>query len=330
VAPGATVQLKAAQTAVLKQGEATAMNIKMGGMLAVVAALALTGTASAQDLGPRIKKLTDGVYVYEGIDFNSNAGIILTSEGVVLVDSGHNPTDSRAIVEIVKKLTPMPIRYLIDSEPHPDHTTGHYVFASTATIIAAEGAGDSMRGAQKAAPPDRIEKMAAISPAMKTALEGYKFVTPQVEYHQSMKLYVGERTFELTHMKGVHSEADSAIWMPKERVVFSASAFVNNQVNIFRPFVTIPDILAAGKFIKGLNPEFVVPGHGPAPTTTKLFDDGEKYYALLVERVGAGMKAGKTLDQLKTEIKMPEYASWANQDRMPTNVDAAWRMLNAK
>src|SRR3954469_16734310 len=110
------------------------MNIKMGGMLAVVAALALTGTASAQDLGPRIKKLTDGVYVYEGIDFNSNAGIILTSEGVVLVDSGHNPTDSRAIVEIVKKLTPLPIRYLIDSEPHADHTTGHYVFASTATI----------------------------------------------------------------------------------------------------------------------------------------------------------------------------------------------------
>jgi hypothetical protein len=46
--------------------------------------------------------------------------------------------------------------------------------------------------------------------------------------------------------------------------------------------------------------------------------------------VSAGMKAGKTLDQLKKEITMPEYASWASQDRMPTNVDAAWRMLNAK
>jgi cyclase len=305
------------------------MKIKTGGMLAIFASLALMGSASAQDLGPQIQKLGDGLYVYVGKDFNSNAGIILTSEGVVLVDSGHNPTDSRAMAEAIKKLTPLPVRYLIDSEPHADHTTGHYVFSPSATIIAAEGAGESMRNAQKAAPPDRIEKMAASSPAMKTALEGYKFITPQIEYHQSMKLHVGERDFELTHMKGVHSEADTAIWLPKERVVFSASAFVNNQVNIFRPFVTIPDMLAAAKFLRGLNPEHVVPGHG-LPTTTKLFDDGEKYYALLVERVGAGMKAGKSLDQLKKEITMPEYASWANQDRMPTNVDAAWRMLSAK
>jgi cyclase len=305
------------------------MPIRATSILAISASFALTGAAAAQDLGPQIKKLADNVYVYVGKDFNSNAGIIVTTDGVVLVDSGHNPTDSRAIAAAVKKLTPQPIRFLIDTEPHGDHTTGHYVFASTATIIAAEGAGDSMRAAQKAAPPDRIEKMAASSPEMKAALEGYKFITPQLEYHQKATIAVGDTRFELTWMKGVHSEADTAVWLPKEKVVFSASAFVNSQINIMRPFVTIPDILAAGKFLKGLNPEHVVPGHGQ-PTTTKLFDDSEKYYALLVERVSAGMKAGKTLDLLKKEITMPEYASWASQDRMPTNVDAAWRMLNAK
>jgi glyoxylase-like metal-dependent hydrolase (beta-lactamase superfamily II) len=164
---------------------------------------------------------------------------------------------------------------------------------------------------------------------MKAALEGYKFIPPQVEYVDRMTLYVGERTFELRHMKGVHSEADTAIFLPKERVLFSASAFVNEQVNIFRPFVTIPDMLAAGKMMKGLNPEHVIPGHGP-PTTTKLFDDGEKYYALLVERVAEKVKEGKSLDDIKKEVKMPEYAAWASQDRMPTNIDAAYRMVTAK
>jgi cyclase len=144
-----------------------------------------------------------------------------------------------------------------------------------------------------------------------------------------MTLYVGERTFELRHMKGVHSEADTAIWLPKERVLFSASAFVSEQVNIFRPFVNISDILAAGKMMKALNPEHVIPGHGP-PTTTKLFDDGEKYYALLVERVTAKVTEGKSLDDIMKEVKMPEYASWASQDRMPTNIDAAYRMVTAK
>jgi cyclase len=296
--------------------------------LATFATLTFIAPASAQDLNPRIKKLGEGIYVYVGNNFNSNTGIVLTDEGVVLIDSGHSPTDSRIVADAVKKLTPKPVRFLIDTEPHPDHTTGHFVFSPPATIIAAEGAGDSMRNREKET-PDRIQKLAATSPEMKQALEGYKFITPQIEYHQKMTLHVGERTFELTYLKGVHSETDTAIWMPKERVLFSASAFVTDQINIFRPIVNIADILEAGKFMKGLNPEHVVPGHGQ-PTTAKLFDDGAKYYALLAERVGAMMKEGKSLDQIKKDVRMPEYVGWASQERFPTNVDAAYRMLNGK
>ena len=131
------------------------------------------------------------------------------------------------------------------------------------------------------------------------------------------------------YLKGVHSEADTAIWLPKERVLFSASAFVVNQINILRPFVTIPDILAAGKRMKALNPEHVVPGHG-TPGTAKIFEDGEAYYALLLDRVGKLAKEGKSLDDIKKEVKMPEYASWASQDRFPTNVEAAYKMITAK
>jgi cyclase len=262
----------------------------------------------AQDLGPQFMKFGDGIYTYVGKNFKSNTGIILTQDGVVLIDSGHDPTDSLAVMDAVKKLTQMPVRFLIDTEPHPDHTTGHFVFSPPATIIAAAGAGESMRNRERQV-PDRITKLAATSPVMKAALEGYKFIPPHIEYSERMTLYVGERTFELRHMRGVHSEADTAIWLPRERVLFSASAFVSEQVNIFRPFVNISDILAAGKMMKELNPEHVIPGHGP-PTTTKLFNDGEKYYALLVERVAAKVKEGKSLDDITKEIQMPEYASW--------------------
>ena len=306
------------------------MTIKAATMatLALAASFACAAPAFAQDLGPNVRKLADGVYAFVGENFNSNAGIVLTQDGVVLIDSGHNPVESRKLMEVVKKLTPMPVRFLIDTEPHPDHTTGHFVFSPPATIIAAKGAGESMR-ARERQDPQRIEKLAATSPAMKAALEGYKFITPHVEYNDKMTLHVGERTFELTYLKGVHSEADTAVWLPKERVLFSASAFVTDQINILRPFVTIPDILAAGKLMKALNPEHVVPGHG-TPGTVKIFEDGEKYYALLLERVGALAKAGKSLDDIKKEVKMPEYAHWANQDRFPTNVDAAYKMITGK
>jgi cyclase len=304
------------------------MGIKAAGMTAILASLAWTGAAQAQDLGPQVKKLADGIYVHVGKGYDSNSGIILTQDGVVVIDTGQNPLESRDIMATVKNLTQMPVRLVIDTEPHNDHTTGHYVFSPPAIVVAAAGGGESMRGADRSA-PDRIQKLAASSPEYKAALEGYKFIPPHIEYHDRMTINLGGRTFELMYLKGVHSESDNAIWMPKERVLFSASAFVVNQINILRPFVTIPDILAAGKMMKALNPEHVVPGHG-TPGTVKIFEDGEKFYALLTERVGQLMKEGKSLDDIKKELKMPEYASFANQDRMPSNVDAAYKMLGGK
>jgi cyclase len=221
--------------------------------------LLTAGALAAQDLGPNIRKIKDGIYVYVGNNLNSNAGIILTQEGVVLIDSGHNPTDSRALLAAVKKLMPLPVRYLIDTEPHGDHTTGHFVFSPPALIVAHEGATDSMKAAYN---PKRNEKLMAESAEMRAAFEGFRFVLPHIEYRQKMILNVGERTFELFYLKNVHSESDTAVWLPKERVLFSASGIVVNQFNILRPFVTIPDILAAAKMMKGLNPEFVIPGHG--------------------------------------------------------------------
>jgi cyclase len=296
-------------------------------MLAIVSSIAWTGSAIAQDLGPRVKKLAEGVYVHTGNGFDSNSGIILTDDGVIVIDTGQNPIESRDIMATVKKLTTMPVRLVIDTEPHADHTTGHFVFPD-AIVVAAAGGGESMRGADRAA-PNRIQTMAAASPEMKAALEGYRFITPQIEYHDRMTINFGGKTIELTYMKGVHSESDSAVWLPKERVLFSASAFVVNQINILRPFVTIPDILAAGKMMRALNPEYVVPGHG-TPGTIKIFDDGEKYYALLMDRVGTLMRQGKSLGEINKELKMPEYASWGSQDRMPSNVEAAYKALGGK
>src|SRR5688500_15531496 len=128
-------------------------------VLAIAASIGLAGSPFAQDLGPRVKELAKGVYVHTGKGFDSNSGIILTDEGVIVIDTGQNPIEARAIADTVKKLTNMPVRIVIDTEPHGDHTTGHFVFPG-AVVIAAEGAVESMRGADKAA-PNRIETMAA-------------------------------------------------------------------------------------------------------------------------------------------------------------------------
>jgi cyclase len=190
-------------------------------------------------------------------------------------------------------------------------------------VINHQGAGDAMR---KADNPNRAQQLAAQSPEMAKAAEGFRLVVPHIEYQQKMTLHVGERTLELFYLKNAHSEADTAIWLPAERVLFSASVALPKSLNNVRPFVTIPDILAATKMLKSLNPEVVIPGHG-SPGTMAIFDESDKYYNLLVERVGAMVKQGKTQDQITKELKMPEYADWAYPERWPTNVDVAYRAV---
>ena len=134
------------------------MKIKLSLIFIIIVLLLASRELAAQELGPHFKKIKEGIYVYAQKPADSNAGIILTSEGVVLIDSGHNPPDSLAISNAIKKLTPLPVRYLINTEPHSDHTTGHFVFSPPAMIIAHEGATESMKQAYN---PKRNEKLMA-------------------------------------------------------------------------------------------------------------------------------------------------------------------------
>jgi glyoxylase-like metal-dependent hydrolase (beta-lactamase superfamily II) len=115
----------------------------------------------------------------------------------------------------------------------------------------------------------------------------------------------------------------------KSWVLFAASVALPGSINNIRPFVQIPDMLAAMRMMKSLNPDVVVPGHGSFGTV-KIFDDNERYYTLLLERVGALVRAGRTLEQAKQELQMPEYADWSYQERMPSNVEAAYRTVTTR
>lgn len=285
--------------------------------------LFLAAPLAAQDLGPHFKKIQEGIYVRAAKPADSNAVIILTQEGVVLIDSGHNPPDSLALNKAVKQLTSQPVRYLINTEPHGDHTTGHFVFSPPAIIVAHEGAADSMK---KAYNPARNEKLMAASPEMREAFKGFRLITPHIEYRDKMTLHVGDRTLELYYLKNVHSEADTAIWLPKERVLFAAASVSVRRFNNLRPFVSIPDTLNNIKMMKALSPEVVVPGHGQ-PGTAKVLDDMERYYNLLLERVGQMARAGKSLEEIKKELRMPEYEDWEGKDRFPNNIEAAYRAV---
>ena len=293
------------------------------GILGAIILFCAVFPAQAQELGPGFTKVKDGIYVYAAKEGNSTCSVVLTEEGPVIIDTCQRPPDTHRLMDGVKKLTDKPVRFVIDTEVHNDHTFGHWVFSPPGVVINAEGAGAAMK---KQFDPKRVEKLAAESPEMAEAAKGYKMIVPQIEYRNHMTINLGERTFELIYLKNVHSEADTAVWLPKERVLFAASAANVRTILNLRPFVRIPDVLASYKLMKSLNPEVVVPGHG-AVSTTKIFDEYEGFYNLLMKRVGEMAAQGKSLDEIKKELKMPEYADWADQNNLPQNITVAYESI---
>ena len=291
--------------------------------------LSLTQPLWAQDLEPHFLKIREGIYVYgrddiPGRDPTSNCGIIVTKEGVVLIDSGPHPPDSLLILKAVKQLTSQPIRFLINTETHNDHTTGNFVFSPPAIVIASAGATAGMKNYYS---PERNRKLMAASAEMKESFRGFRLVTPHVEFSDRLMLHMGDRTLELLQLKKIHSDADTAIWLPRERVLFSAATTAVKRFGFLRPFVTIESIKADIKMLKALNPDVVVPAHG-RPGTVQLLDETDTFYDVLLDRVGKLVADGKSLDEIKKSLRLAEYQGWSGgRQRLDTNIEAAYRAL---
>jgi cyclase len=294
-----------------------------GGLFVWLWMLAMPFSVQSQDLGPGFTKVKEGIYVFAPDATTTTCSFVVTQEGVVMIDSCNSPLASRNMLAAIKKVTDKPIVFLIDTETHTDHTANHFIFSPPATIINHEGAGAAMR---KEYDPKRAETLAAKSAEMREAVKGEKMIAPHIEYKDRMTINLGERTFELIYLKNVHSDADTAIWLPKERVLFASSAANVRRMLNLRPSVVIPDVLASYKLMKSLSPEIVVTGHGPV-TTTKVFDEYEGFYTLLLKRVGEMAAQGKSLAEIQKDLKMPEYADWHDQNRLGVNIEAAYRTV---
>jgi cyclase len=162
---------------------------------------------------------------------------------------------------------------------------------------------------------------------MREAFRGFRVVTPQVEFRDHMTLNLADRTLVLLQLKNIHSDADTAIWLPKERVLFSAATAAVKRFGFLSPFVTIDNIKTDIRMLKDLNPDIVVPAHG-RPTTVQLLDETDKFYNVLLDRICKQIAQGKSLDEIKKDPGLPEYKNWSGgKARLDSNIEAAYREL---
>ena len=200
-----------------------------------------------------MKQITSNVFVETEIR-GCNHGFVTTSDGIVMIDSPHKPSDAMKLkAEIAKHGK---LRYIINTEPHGDHWTGNAFF--DVPVIAHDGV---RRRILETDMPEHVARVATFGPEEQKLLEGYRPNAPIITFKNGMTLHVGNHTFQMIHMPG-HTAYQAAICIKEEGVTFTSD-------NIFHKCHTWlqeanPDLwLLALESLRKLPEETFVPGHGP-------------------------------------------------------------------
>jgi glyoxylase-like metal-dependent hydrolase (beta-lactamase superfamily II) len=230
-----------------------------------------------------MRQLTQNVFAETELR-GSNHGIVTTSDGIVLIDTPHKPSDAlRLKAEIEKR---GPLRYIINTEPHGDHWTGNAYF--DVPVIAHEGVRQRIFDTNM---EEHVARVAQFGPDEPKLLEGYRPNAPVITFDEGMVLHVGNHTFRMIGMPG-HTPYQAAIVIEEEGVVFTSD-------NIFCKCQTWiqeadPDQwLQALESLRDLPQDTFVPGHGPVCGKEYLDEQGS-FIREWVDYVRGGVEQGMT------------------------------------
>jgi cyclase len=268
--------------------------------IAPFTAVSLLGLATVLLAQPAEVKVTTenlapGVDVLFGQ--GGNIGVSHGEDGTILIDDQFAPLTPK-IQAAVAALGATPVKFLINTHWHGDHSGGNENFGKAGALILAH---DNVR-VRMASPQTRDDKTTPASP---------KLALPVVTYHDGLSLHLNGDEVRTYHMHDAHTDGDSIVIWKKANVVHMGDLYFNK---VTLPFVdlnsggSIKGMLAAiEKTLTLINPQTkVIPGHGPMATHADLMGYRDMLKSI-IGAVQAGIAAGKGVDQIKA---MKPTAKW--------------------
>ena len=238
-----------------------------------------------------------------------NAGFVIGDDGVLVIDTFQDPRPAKALLAEIRKLTPLPIRFVVNTHYHLDHVNGNDVFAATgATIVAHRNVRAWMRteNIKMLDPPVTPEKKARVE----------SLTLPTVVYDSHIELYLGSRRINIRYYPG-HTGGDSVVFVPDARVVFCGDMLWKDHIpNLIDAstgaWIESLDAMQKDAMQKDYGPSTWVPGHGGIANANDVLVF-RKYLADLragVRREQASGKSGDALVQALLPGLQANYGKW--------------------
>jgi cyclase len=283
-----------------------------------------------------VHDIGDGVYGYVQPDGTwgwSNAGLVTSQGETVLVDTLMSiPLTVTMLEDFAKVPGGDRIGRVVNTHANPDHYLGNAAVEG-AEVISTKEALAEMEGFN----PVALKNLSANWQNMGDAGE-FLFETmgrqfdfssadnlklPTRTFEHSLTLQVGDKRVELTDLGPAHTGSDTIAWVPQDRTVFTGDLLFNEGHPIVwnGPF---SNWIAACDFIEALDPEVVVPGHGPI-TDVSAVRNLRGYFEHLRQEAGERFEAGMAWQDAARDIPINDYAHWTDPERVVANVYSLYR-----
>jgi glyoxylase-like metal-dependent hydrolase (beta-lactamase superfamily II) len=289
---------------------------------------ALGGLYSVQEIKPHVFAWIPDDVIDQECDplFTrpATAGFIVTSEGVVVVDTTNSPMHARDLLYEIRRRTELPIRYVINTSSAADHMLGNEVFTDEqATLISAKKAqaemlqyreelSDRMRGEQ--------------GWRLQARMRGFH-VTPSTQtFDEKMTLKLGGLQIHISSLlSSQNSSEDSVVYLPSAKTLFLGEIFDNQ----YFPRIGSRDLhrwIEVLRQVEGWDVDTYVPGHG-APGSKKDVADFRKFLEWLVAQVEMRLEQGQTPEDIQRNLWLPKTYKWHAPDLAPDTVADVCRQL---
>lgn len=269
---------------------------------------------------PEAVKIKEGVYAFIGGDGATNSGFVVTGSGVIVIDT-QGPKDLALLLkEKIRATAGGQLLYAINTHWHGDHTFGNQHFKEARGIIASEETRKAL--IENDAPHrERFKRFFG-----EKSLEGFVLTLPDLTFTDNMTIREGDKTLHLVQTPPAHTYGDIYVYLPDESVVFAGDLLYKGRM----PWVSDGDTEGAVAVLDellSLKAEVYVPGHGPLATT----EDVVEYKDFLLDLKGEVKRlkdAGKTVEEVKKEIRLPKYSSYIKYSEwLPLNAEKVYREL---
>ncbi len=283
-------------------------------------------TASSDILpAPEVVEVSEGIFAYiqhDGSWCLNNPAFVDAGGQVIAIDACATERRTRAFQAAIAELSPNPVRTLVNTHSHFDHTYGNFLFSDEAMIVGHRRCReDVLRDA-----PDLPQR----APQMFPGVEWGEFqpAAPSVVFDDAMTLYAGDLELELIYVSPAHTNTDVVIWIPDRRVLI-AGDIIFNQGTPFALMGSVAGWRSTLVRLKELPIESVIPGHGPVSDASVL-DDVDAYLAFVQESAKAAYDGGVDPLAAARDLDLGRFGEWTDTERIVGNLHRAYSELRGE